>query len=226
MNPDFSTTSCVSLLTNLNETSLQGNFLKADDKIYSSSFSGWIPLYNMFYKGNKPSSLSTLIVEGFQFQNLVREVNYYQNTTPFTTFNNNFSSHRLHYYKYSFLSSGENTVIYSLPGMVANNDKILFMICLSEKLCINIFRELADRVNRRNEVKIFMDYELMTPKYSKVYKLLESLYILPMLEKGIEMSIQPSESFMKEILGNELDIPVFDPEEIQEFERVLREEIL
>lgn len=226
MNPDFSNPSCVSLLTNLNETYLSGNFLKAEDKIYSSSFSGWIPLYNMFYKSNIPSSLSTLIVEGFQFQNLIYEVSYYQSTTPFTTFNNNFSSHRLHYYKYSFLSSGENTVIYSLPGMVANKDKILFMICLSEKLCINIFRELADRVSRRDEVKIFMDYELMTPRYSKVYKLLESLYILPMLEKGIEMSIQPSESFMKEVLGNELDIPVFDPEEIQEFERVLREEIL
>ena len=225
MNPDFSTPSCISLLTNLNETYSQGRFLKVEDEIYSSSFSGWIPLYNMFYKSNTPSSLSTLIVEGFQFQNLVNERNNYPGNTPFTTFNNNFSSHRLQLYKYSFLSSGENTNIYSLPGMVSNGNKILFMICLSEKLCINIFRELADRVSRRDEVKIFMDYELMTPKYSKVYKLLESLYILPMLEKGIEMSIQPSESFMKEILGNELNIPFYDSEEIEEFEKVLRGKI-
>ena len=226
MNPDFSTLSCVSLLTNLNETSSLDYRLRTEDKIYSSSFSGWIPIYNMFYGNNRPSSLSTLIVEGFPFQNIIKQLSLHHRSVPFTTFNDNFKSHALNLIKYNLSYSGENMNIYSLPGMVSTEEKVLFMICLSEKLCINIFRELADRVSRRNEVKIFMDYELMTPRYSKVYKLLESLYILPMLEKGIEMSIQPSESFMKEVLGNELDISSYDSEEIQEFERVLRGEIL
>ena len=100
------------------------------------------------------------------------------------------------------------------------------MVCISDKLLHKILKADVNGVTRNDEVKLYMDSELLKPKYQKVYKILDALYIQPLLVQGVEMCVKPSESFMAEVLRGENDVPIVSEEDFEEFNRILREEII
>ena len=230
----FSTDSCnillreLSIYLNLRDSQYR-NFIKASSPIYSSDYSGWVPMVDMFAAENWPVAISTERLYSFPFQHIILESTYYKSS--YTEFNRFFLNKRPNLRNITYTLNGEEAILYVGAGLILNKDflgrlKTLFMVCLSNKFCMDIFNEERDFVTNRADVKVFIDPDFMLPKYQKIYKIIDSLYLQPMIKAGIEICIKPSEFFMKDVLGSPLQDIVYSQEELEEFNRLIREEVI
>ena len=230
MNIDnLSTDSCKELFYNL-DNYRRGNMRDDPEHVYSSTYSGWIPLVSIL------SNLETDTAIRTDRPLTIPYLGIYYNDFPyaisvFGEFNESFKSHTLNWKHFKYIVSGEIVEFYVGPGIILYRDsrgvfKTLFMICLSNELFLDIRRGDRNKVTKSGDVKLFMDYDMMTFKYQKIYKIIETLYIVPLLEKGVEMCIKSSELFMDEVMGNEFTPVIVSQEEFEEFNRIIREEVI
>lgn len=222
------TDSTALLLQNLDTYSSSDFYL--EDEIFSSACSGWIPLIDVFIARNRNIELNVRNAYTIPFQHFDGRFTR-RGIEPFTNFNHKFCGHTIDSTRFLYTNLGETVDFAVAPGYIFTEEpggrlKTLFMVCISDKLLHKILRDDITGVTKNDEVKLYMDSELLKPKYQKVYKILDALYIQPLLVQGVEMCVKPSESFMAEVLRSENDVPIVSEEDFEEFNRILREEIL
>ena len=216
------------LLQNLDIYSI--NNFAVGSKIFSSACSGWVPLVDMYIAEHKGVELNVRNAYTIPFQHF--DGRFIGRTVEsFTNFNHKFCEHNINSTRFSYTNLGETVDFAVAPGYIFTEEpdrrlKTLFMVCISDKLLHKILKADVNGVTRNDEVKLYMDSELLKPKYQKVYKILDALYIQPLLVQGVEMCVKPSESFMAEVLRSENDVPIVSEEDFEEFNRILREEII
>ena len=226
----LSSQSCIELLYNLDDV-VASNMSADRHNLYTSTYSGWIPLLDVLLNINRENLyLDTVHPYTISYFNFYDEI-LNSSVTPFNNFNGAFKSHILKWSFFRYIITGETVELYVGPGIVLHKDvngilKPLFMVCLSNSMFLDLLSGNRNCVSKSDEVKLFVDFKLLTPKYQKVYKILETLYVQPLLEKGVEMCVKPSELFMKEVLGNEFTTTIVSEEEFQEFNRIIREEVI
>ena len=222
------TDSAAVLLQNLDVYTV--NNFEVGSKVFSSACSGWIPLIDVFIAEQAGIELNVRNAYTIPFQHFDGRFTG-RGIEPFTNFNSKFNNHRIGSTRFLYTNLGETVDFAVAPGYVFTEEpggrlKTLFMVCVSDKLLHKILKADGNGVIKNDEVKLYMDSELLKPKYQKVYKILDALYIQPLLVQGVEMCVKPSESFMAEVLRSENDVPIVSEEDFEEFNRILREEII
>ena len=224
---NFLSESCERLLTNLLEYS-EYNMETDNSVLFTSTYSGWIPLIDIFLNLNSTTGTiveNSLVIPYHHFKFSGR-----YSTQSFSTFNEYLSSHDLRVIRTEYTLNGETASFYAAPGTIFINTregvKILFMICLSHDAFKNLLLSSTLEVLKSEDIKVYMDPSLLKSKYSRMYKILNSLYIEPLAQNEVEICIKPSEIFMKEVLGNENDEKIVSQEDFERFNAMLKEEIL
>ena len=222
------TDSAAVLLQNLDVYTVNNS--KVGSKIFSSACSGWVPLIDVFIAEHKGVELNIRNAYTIPFQHFDGRITG-RGIEPFTNFNSRFNKHCIGSIRFLYTNLGETVDFAVAPGYIFTEEpggklKTLFMVCVSDKLLHKILKADGNGVTKNDEVKLYMDSELLKPKYQKVYKILDALYIQPLLVQGVEMCVKPSESFMAEVLRSENDVPIVSEEDFEEFNRILREEII
>ena len=222
------TDSAAVLLQNLDVYTV--NNFEVGSKFFSSACSGWVPLIDVFIAEHKGVELNIRNAYTIPFQHFDGRITG-RGIEPFTNFNSRFNKHCIGSIRFLYTNLGETVDFAVAPGYIFTEEpggklKTLFMVCVSDKLLHKILKADGNGVTKNDEVKLYMDSELLKPKYQKVYKILDALYIQPLLVQGVEMCVKPSESFMAEVLRSENDVPIVSEEDFEEFNRILREEII
>lgn len=224
---NFLSESCEKLLKNLWEYS-DYDMETDNSTLFTSTYSGLVPLVDVFLNLNSTTGTiveNSLVIPYHHFKFIGR-----YSTQSFSTFNEYLSSHNLRIIRTEYTLNGETATFYVAPGIVfistREGVKILFMICLSHNVFKSLFSGLTLEFLTPEDIKVYMDSSLLKSKYSRMYKILNSLYIEPLAQNEVEICIKPSEVFMKEVLGNENDEKIISQEDFERFNAILREEIL
>ena len=226
---EFSTDSYAELLSNLDICI--GTYIHKEEELMTSSYSGWIPIMDVLLNINERITINTenpSTIPYYHFSN--SGLPNYNNPSVFYDFNNTIKSHLVKWKNFRYTNNGEEARFYAGPGTILreigyNQVEPLFMICLSNEFFMDIILGSRNTITKPSDIKLFMDYELTSSKYQKIYKVIDAYYIQPLLKKGVELCIKPSNLFMKEVVGNEFIPSIVSEEEYQEFNRLIREEI-
>ena len=224
---NFLSDSCERLLTRLWNHSIY-SINEDKSSLLTSTYSGWIPLVDVLLNLNTTVGIiseNSLVIpyHHFEFEN-----RYSQQS--FSIFNDHLSSHNLRFIRTEYTLNGETAAFYVAPGIVltatTEGVKVLFMICLSHNKFKNLLLNSANEIIKSEDIKVYIDSSLLKARYSKMYKVLNTLYIEPLAQNEVEICIKPSEVFMREILGNENDEEIVSQEDFERYNAVIREEVL